>query len=48
MKQPKVFEGGCLCGYIRYLVTATKLASHTCSCKQCQRHSCGLSYQKNK
>ncbi|MGO2129442.1 MAG: GFA family protein [Pseudoalteromonas prydzensis] len=42
MKQPNVFEGGCLCGNIRYLVTATKLASHTCSCKQCQRHSGSL------
>ena len=42
MKQPKVFEGGCLCSYIRYVVSAARLNSHTCSCKQCQRHSGSL------
>ena len=38
----KVYEGGCLCGNIRFRATGTPGFPHTCSCKMCQRHSGAL------
>ena len=38
----KVFEGGCLCGNIRFSAKGPALKPHTCSCRQCQRHSGSL------
>ncbi|MDO6527309.1 GFA family protein [Motilimonas sp. 1_MG-2023] len=38
----KIFEGGCLCGDIRFSATGPALKPHTCSCRQCQRHSGSL------
>ena len=35
----KVFEGGCLCGSIRFRAKGPALKPHTCSCKMCQRHT---------
>ena len=34
--------GGCLCGSIRFELTAVPEKPHTCSCKMCQRHSGAL------
>ncbi|WP_447588455.1 GFA family protein [Aquipseudomonas campi] len=42
MKNPKRYEGGCLCGHIRYTATGPARDPHTCSCRQCQRHSGSL------
>jgi hypothetical protein len=42
MVKPKIYEGGCLCGNIRFIATGSALKPHTCSCKQCQRHSGAL------
>jgi hypothetical protein len=42
MKKPKVYEGGCLCGNIRFTAAGPALKPHTCSCKLCQRHSGAL------
>lgn len=33
------FEGGCLCGYIRFRATGAPQNPHTCSCTMCQQHS---------
>lgn len=33
------YEGGCLCGHIRFSAEGPPLKPHTCSCKMCQRHS---------
>ncbi|MDY0883364.1 GFA family protein [Dongia soli] len=33
------FEGGCLCGHIRFRATGEPLRPHTCSCTMCQQHS---------
>lgn len=33
------FEGGCLCGAIRYRATAAPVRGVICHCKMCQRHS---------
>jgi hypothetical protein len=38
----KTYEGGCLCGNIRFKATGPALKPHTCSCKMCQRHSGAL------
>lgn len=35
----KTYEGGCLCGNIRFSAEGPPLKPHTCSCKMCQRHS---------
>lgn len=35
----RVYEGGCLCGHIRFAAEGPPLNPHTCSCKMCQRHS---------
>lgn len=40
--RPMVFEGGCLCGRIRFVATGKAEKPHTCSCKMCQRHSGAL------
>lgn len=32
-----VFEGGCLCGQVRYRVTAPPTAPGYCHCRMCQR-----------
>jgi len=42
MLKNKVYEGGCLCGSIRFAAEAPALKPHTCSCRQCQRHSGAL------
>jgi hypothetical protein len=42
ISKPKTYEGGCLCGSIRFLATGPALKPHTCSCKLCQRHSGAL------
>ncbi len=42
MAQPITYEGGCLCGNIRFTATGPALKPHTCSCKLCQRHSGAL------
>jgi hypothetical protein len=36
------YEGGCLCGNIRFVATAPVSKPHTCSCKMCQRHTGAL------
>lgn len=41
MKQP-LFEGGCLCGDIRFRATGTPGRPHTCSCASCRTHSGAL------
>ncbi len=35
----KTYQGGCLCGNIRFTATGEAKKPHTCSCKMCQRHS---------
>jgi hypothetical protein len=42
MSRLKTYEGGCLCGSIRFQATGPALKPHTCSCKLCQRHSGAL------
>lgn len=39
---PKDFEGGCLCGAIRFIAEGPADWPHTCSCRMCQRHSGAL------
>jgi hypothetical protein len=38
----KVFEGGCLCSWIRFQAKDPAQKPHTCSCKMCQRHTGAL------
>lgn len=38
----KTYQGGCLCGNIRFTAAGTPEQPHTCSCKMCQRHSGAL------
>ena len=42
MAKPSTFEGGCLCGGIRFVARSPALKPHTCSCKLCQRHTGSL------
>lgn len=35
----KTFDGGCLCGKVRFRVTAPPLDSGYCHCRMCQRNS---------
>lgn len=42
MSKSKQYEGGCLCGNIRFIATGPALRPHTCSCKMCQRHTGAL------
>ncbi|WP_371224529.1 GFA family protein [Roseovarius sp. 2305UL8-3] len=39
---PKPYEGGCLCGNIRFSAQPPADWPHTCSCTMCQRHSGAL------
>jgi len=39
---PKAYEGGCLCGNIRFTAQPPAEFPHTCSCTMCQRHSGAL------
>lgn len=39
MAKEKTYGGGCLCGEIRFIAIGPAQKPHTCSCKQCQRHS---------
>ena len=36
---PAPYEGGCICGSIRYRMDAEPLAVSVCHCTDCQRHS---------
>ncbi|WP_159816658.1 GFA family protein [Cyanobium sp. Copco_Reservoir_LC18] len=40
--KPRAFEGGCLCGAIRFRATGAPVKPHTCSCAICRRHSGAL------
>lgn len=42
MAKTKTYDGGCLCGHIRFTATGPADKPHTCSCKLCQRHSGAL------
>ena len=42
MGKPATYEGGCLCGHVRFTAVGPALKPHTCSCRQCQRHSGAL------
>lgn len=42
MEETTIYEGGCLCGNIRYRVEGPVSNPHTCSCRQCQRQSGSL------
>lgn len=42
MPDETVFEGGCLCGAIRYRATAPTLRGVICHCSMCRRHSGSL------
>ncbi|GAA5071346.1 GFA family protein [Lysobacter panacisoli] len=35
----EVFEGGCLCGAIRYRASASPMRGVICHCEMCRRHS---------
>jgi len=39
MSDGSIFEGGCLCGAIRYRATAAPLRGVICHCQLCRRHS---------
>lgn len=39
MSQPGSFEGGCLCGAIRYRSTLAPVRGVICHCSMCRRHS---------
>ncbi|HEY2397313.1 MAG TPA: GFA family protein [Rudaea sp.] len=39
MDQPDIHEGGCLCGAIRYRVTAAPTALVVCHCRSCRKAS---------
>jgi len=42
MAKPAHFEGGCLCGQIRFRASGPADWPHTCSCSMCRRHSGAL------
>ncbi len=42
MTKPKIYQGGCLCGHVRFEATGPVLRPHSCSCRMCQRHSGAL------
>ena len=42
MSKEQRYEGGCLCGHIRFIAEGAPGFPHTCSCKMCQRHSGAL------
>jgi hypothetical protein len=35
------YEGGCLCGAVRYIVTAAPIHTFFCHCKHCQKETGG-------
>jgi hypothetical protein len=39
MSQQATFEGGCLCGAVRYRATKPPLRGVICHCSKCRRHS---------
>jgi hypothetical protein len=39
MPDEKPFEGGCLCGSVRWRATAAPVRGVICHCPQCRRHS---------
>lgn len=39
MSQPELFDGGCLCGSVRYRLTAAPVRGVICHCLQCRKHS---------
>ncbi len=39
---PLPYQGGCLCGWIRYSAQAPAGNPHTCSCRYCQQHTGAL------
>jgi len=39
MPDQPIFEGGCLCGEVRYRATAEPLRGVICHCAMCRRHS---------
>ncbi|HEY0504862.1 MAG TPA: GFA family protein [Lysobacter sp.] len=39
MRDDATFEGGCLCGAVRYRATAQPLRGVICHCATCRRHS---------
>jgi hypothetical protein len=39
MQDRSVFEGGCLCGAVRYRATAAPVRGVICHCSTCRRHS---------
>ena len=39
MADESTFEGGCLCGVVRYRATAAPLRGVICHCDMCRRHS---------
>ncbi len=39
MTERHTFEGGCLCGAVRYRATSTPLRGVICHCAKCRRHS---------
>jgi hypothetical protein len=40
------YDGGCLCGFVRYRMTTTPLFVHCCHCRWCQRQT-GSSFALN-
>jgi hypothetical protein len=42
MAKPKTYEGGCLCGHIRFRAAGPALKPHTCSCTKCRQQSGSL------
>lgn len=42
MTTERHYEGGCLCGHIRFMAVGKPGKPHTCSCSLCQRHSGAL------
>ena len=39
MNQEHIFEGGCLCGAIRYRATTAPIRGVICHCSMCRKHS---------
>ncbi len=39
MTEEKAYEGGCLCGAIRYRSTASPVRGVICHCSMCRKHS---------
>ena len=39
MNESQIYEGGCLCGAIRYLAKGAPIGACHCHCDKCRRHS---------